>query len=267
MSSLRPFVFVCLITAVCNPLAFAQSADSLVTKIQGMISECDSLVYEVTYLTTVRERELRDDGAVKSEKIYESRHFVRDKDTREILEAMWEDGEQVEPSKLASEQKKRDKERAKQRKARVDKRSDDDGGSRSQEMLGPLRPEHIANYTFPEVTAEDVDGIACWKLAVKPVRDDEDLVKGFIWVEQGSDRAVAEQYELSKRPGALKEFGIRMDYDTMLERCAMVRRVHVHGKGKALLIIKFNFDVELLIDSVQVNPGLPDSLFTESFDE
>lgn len=267
MSPLRLFVFVCLITALCTPSTFAQSADSLATKIQGMISECDSLIYELTYLTTVRERELKDDGTVKSEKIYKSRHFVRDKDAREILEAMWEDGEPVEPSKLANEQKKRDKERAKQRKARVDKRSDDDGGSRSQEMLGPLRPEHIANYTFPEVAADEIDGIACWKLTVKPVRDDEDLVKGFIWVERGSDRPVSEQYELSKRPGPLKEFGIRMDYDAMLERCAMVRRVHVHGRGKALLVIKFNFDVELLIDSVQVNPGLPDSLFTGTVDE
>jgi hypothetical protein len=228
-----------------------------------MMTECDSSVYEVTYLSTVHERELKDDGTVKSEKIYKSRHFVRNEDAREILEAMWEDGEPVQSSKLASEQKKRDKERAKQRKARVDKKSDEEGGSRSQEMLGPLRPQHIANYTFPDVIADEVNGVACWRISVLPVREDEDLVKGFIWVEQGVDRPVAEEYELSKRPGPLKEFGIRMDYEPMLEDCAMVRRVHVHGRGKALLIIKFNFDVELVVDSVRVNPGLPDSLFTE----
>lgn len=261
MNAAGRLALIVLALAVFSDTAGAETPDSLVTRLKRLLAACDSQIHDMTYLSTVHERELRDDGSAKSEKVYRTRHYVRGEDYLEVLEAMWEDGEPVAASKLADEQRKRDKERAKRRKEHVDKKSDDEPGSHSQEMLAPLKPEHIANYRFPAVVEEEVGGVACWRLSVEPVRDDEDLVRGSIWVARAGGHPVAEEYELAKRPGPLKEFRIRIDLQPIAADCVVPRRVHLKGRGKALLLFKFSFDVEVLLDSVVVNPGLPDSIF------
>ncbi|HWO58096.1 MAG TPA: hypothetical protein VNN55_11070 [bacterium] len=232
--------------------------DSIVARARAALAACDSLVEDATFTSRLYERELHGDGTLKSEKIYQSRQYVRGNDSREILVAMWEDGKPVKPSKLADEQKKRDEER-KRRHERRGKGEDDEGGS--QEMMAPLLPRYSDDYQFPAAAADTVDGIPCWKITVEPLRADEKRVKGFIWVAQADSRPVAEEYDMAKRPGALKEFGIRLDHSPTLGACAFPRRFFLKGWGKALVFIKFNFEVEMLTDSLQVNVGVPDSLF------
>jgi hypothetical protein len=207
------------------------------------------------------ERELRDDGTVKSAKVSKTRHFVRGEETREVLEAMWEDGEQVPQSKINDEREKRAKERVKQQKRIAD--GEDDESARSATILEPFREAHKDKYRFPAAVVDTVGSIACWRISIEPTRSDEKLVKGFAWVEQGSMRPVREEYDMAKRPGPVKDFGIVMVHEPVADNCAFPSLFQLHVRGKALLFIKFNVDVELRLDSLQLNPGLPDSLFAK----
>lgn len=244
--------------------AQAPSIDSVVIAAQHLLEECDSQIVEMTFITMVHGRELRDDGTIKHEKTYKIRHFIRDRDLREVLEAMWEDGEPVPASRIADEQKKREKERHR----RLDElrkrpgRSEPDG-SRSLSMLQPFLPNHRANYEFPDMAADTVDGVTCWRITVNPLSDDDKLVKGVLWVEQNTYRAVAEEYVLANPPGPARESSLWLKHVPLLDQCAVPRHIRVRGKGKAFLIISFNFELEMFLDSVQVNPSLPDSLFSD----
>lgn len=241
--------------------AKAQSVtvDSIVASVRQTLAECDSQIVEMTFVSTLRERELRDDGSIKKEKLTKSRYFVRGEVSREVLEAMWEDGQPVSESKFKDEREKRDKERAKREKKRTE--GDDGDDSRSATVMEPFSPDHVSNYTFPEAVADSIGAIACWKVTVAPTREDKVLVKGFAWVEQGTGRPVREEYDMANRPGAVKDFGIVMEHVPIAGHCAFPKLFQLHVRGKALLLIKFNVDVEMRLDSVQVNPGLPDSLF------
>lgn len=245
---------------------YAQTApvDSIVTAVRQRLAVCDSQFTEFTFVGMLTERELRDDGTVKSTKVSKTRHFVRGTDTHEVLEAMWEDGEEIPPSKLDDEREKRDKERAKQRKRVADGKEDE--SSRSATILEPFRDSHQDKYSFPETVTDTIDGVACWKITVDPVRADEKLVKGHAWVEQGSLRPVREEYDMAERPGPVKDFGIVMVHEPVADNCAFPSLFQLHVRGKALVFIKFNVDVELRMDSLQLNPGLPDSLFANPVD-
>lgn len=235
------------------------SVDSLVASVRQSLAACDSQIVELTFVSTLRERELRDDGTIKKEKLSKSRFYVRGDVSREVLETMWEDGQPVSESKLKDEREKREKERAKREKKRDD--VGDGDASRSATVMEPFNKDHVNDYTFPEAVSDSIGDIACWKITVAPTRDDEVLVKGHAWIEQGAGRPVREEYDMANRPGPVKDFGIVMEHLPILGRCAFPDLFRLHVRGKALLLIKFNVDVEMQLDSVQVNPGLPDSLF------
>jgi hypothetical protein len=245
-------------------LAAAQtpSVGSVLAAVTRALAACDSQIVELTFVTTVHERELRDDGSVKKEKSFKIRHFVREDTSREFVEGMWEDGQAVSASRLADEQRKHEKERRKRIEKRREKAEQGDGGdNRSLSMLEPLQGGHRVNYDFPEITADTLDGVECWRIAVTPRSDDGRLVRGALWVEQGSYRAVAEEYTIADLPGPPKECALSLIHAPLLDGCAVPRHIRVRGKGKAFLIISFSFELEMTLDSVQVNPGLPDSLF------
>lgn len=239
----------------------AQSApvDSIVASVRQVLAACDSEIVELTFVGMLRERELRDDGSIKKEKTSKIRYFVRDKMSREVLEAMWEDSQPVSESTLKDEREKRDKERIKREKKRSN--GDDDDNSRSASILEPFKDAHASDYEFPDAATDTLGTTVCWKITVAPRRKDEDLVKGHVWIEQGTGRPIREEYDMAKRPGPVKDFGIVMDHGPIIGACAFPNLFRLHAKGKALLLIKFNIDVELRLDSVRVNPGLPDSLF------
>ncbi len=238
------------------------TVDSVVRAAQRVLVECDSQIFEITFLTTVHERELRDDGSIKNEKTFRVRHFIRDREPREILEAMWVNDEPVAADRLAEERAKREKEhRHRRSKTRDGQVRDEDEVSRSLSMLLPFLPQHCANYEFPEMVADTINGIPCWRVTVNPLMDDDKLVKGKLWVEQETYRAVLEEYDIANPPGPPKASQLRLEHVPLLDACAVPTHIRIRGKGKAFLIIAFNFEVEMFLDSVQVNPGLPDSLF------
>lgn len=243
------------------------TVDSVVLAAQRVLVECDSQIYEITFLTTVHERELRDDGSVKNEKSFRVRHFIRDREPREFLEAMWINGEPVTADRFAEERAKREKEhRHRRSKTRDGQISDDEEVSRSLSMLLPFLPQHRENYEFPEMVADTINGINCWRITVNPLSDDDKLVKGMLWVEQGTYRAVLEEYDIANPPGPPKASKLLLEHEPLLDHCAVPKHIRIRGKGKAFLIIAFNFEVEMFLDSVQVNPGLPDSLFASPAD-
>jgi hypothetical protein len=244
------------------------TVDSVVLAAQRVLVECDSQIYEITFLTTVHERELRDDGSIKNEKTFRVRHHIRDREPREILEAMWINGEPVEADRLAEEQAKREKDhRHRRSKTRDGQIGDGEEVSRSLSMLLPFLPQHRANYEFPEMVADTIRGMNCWRITVNPLTDDDRLVKGTLWVEQETYRAVLEEYDIANPPGPPKASKLLLEHEPLLHDCAVPKYIRIRGKGKAFLIIAFNFEVEMFLDSVQVNPGLPDSLFASPSDQ
>ncbi len=238
------------------------SVDSVVAAAQRVLTECDSQVFEITFVTMVHERELRDDGTIKKEKTFRSRHFIRDRTPREMLEAMWENGQPVTAVQLAKEQEKREKERrSRLEESHNGQVRDDEEVSRSLSMLLPFLPKHRANYEFSDMVADTIEGKNCWRITVNPLSDDGRLVKGALWIEQESYRAIAEEYDIANPPGPAKASKLLLEHVPFLEGCAVPRHIHIRGRGKAFLIIPFSFEVDMFLDSIQVNPGLPDSLF------
>ena len=238
------------------------SVDSVVMAAQRLLAACDSQIVEMIFVTMVHERELRDDGTIKKEKSFKIRHFIRGEQDREVLEAMWEDGEPILGLRLANEQRKREKERLRRLEERRKNPGKSDGDrSRSLSMLQPFQPNHRANYEFPSMTEDTLGGIRCWRIVVSPLLDDDKLVEGALWVEQESCRAVAEEYEIVNPPGPARASSLWLEHTPLVENCAVPRHIRVRGQGKAFLIISFNFELEMFLDSVQVNPGLPDSIF------
>lgn len=243
------------------------TVDSVVRAAQQVIADCDSQVYEITFLTTVHERELRDDGTIKNEKAFRIRHFIRDREPREILEAMWVNGDTVTLEKLSEEQLKRDREQKHRReKSHNGQVNNGEEVSRSLSMLLPFLPQHRANYEFPEMTPDTINGLNCWRITVNPLSDDDKLVKGTLWVEQETYRAVLEEYDIANPPGPPKASKLLLEHVPLLDDCAVPKHIRIRGKGKAFLIIAFNFEVEMFLDSIQVNSGLPDSLFAVRHD-
>ena len=177
---------------------------------------------------------------------------------------MWINDEPADMERLADEREKREKER-RHRHARSHKGQvgEDEQVSRSLSMLLPFIPQHRANYEFPEMVADTLNGLNCWRITVNPLTDDDKLVKGTLWVEQETYRAVLEEYDIANPPGPPKASQLLLEHAPLLDKCAVPRHIRIRGKGKAFFIIAFNFEVEMFLDSVQVNSGLPDSLFSE----
>ncbi len=272
----RRLGLICFAIALPEAAARAQAdppvptAESLAVKIRERLAVCDSQVTEMCFVSTVYERELNDDGTVKSEKISRAHNYVRDKDARVILGSMTEDGKSVTEKKLRDEQAKIDK----QRRERLEKKAkgnekdkDDDESEQSISILEPFMAKHAADYRFTAVAPDSAGGLDCWRITVEPAREDEGLVKGSAWVTRETLLPVIEEYQPAKMPTAVSEFSFRMEYTPCSDRCGFPRHFTLEGKGRALLVIKFHFGVEMFLDSVQVNPGLPDSLFASPANE
>lgn len=237
----------------------APSIDSILSVVRPRLAYCDSIQTSATFVTTTHERKLDRDGNIENEKTYRSRVYARGKEQREVLLAMWENGEPVADKKLHEEQRKREKERQKREK---ELRSGK-GESRkrnSSRVLEPLLAENEQDYLFPEVTPDTIGGINAWRVSVEPLAESEDLVRGFIWLDQTGCTPLAERYEPAKLPSKIQAMNVEIDY-TEIDDSPMPGRFRITGNGKALFFIKFNFQAEVIFDSVRINPELPDSLF------
>lgn len=244
------------------------TVDSVVSAAQRVLVDCDSQIVEITFLTTVHERELRDDGTIKNEKTFKIRHYIRNREPREVLEAMWVNGEPATVEKFAEERAKREKDRRHRReKSHNGQVVDGEEVSRSLSMLLPFLPQHRDNYEFPNMVSDTMTGLNCWRITVNPLTDDDKLVKGTLWVEKETYRAVLEDYDIANPPGPAKASKLLLEHVPLLDNCAVPRHIRIRGKGKAFLIIAFNFEVEMFLDSIQVNSGLPDSLFAAPTDQ
>lgn len=233
--------------------------DSILSVIRPALARCDSTMTGATFVTTAHERKLDGDGKIEGETVYRSRVYSRDKEEREILLAMWEDGEPVDEDKLRDEQEKREKERRK-RARKMREGQEESEQSHSARVLEPFLEEKAANYRFPEVAADTMAGIAAWRITIDPLTETEDYVRGFAWLAQDDYRPIAERYEPAEMPSKIQSLKVEIDY-TDIDGCPMPGRFQITGRGKALIFIKFHFQAEIFFDSVSINPDLPDSLF------
>lgn len=233
------------------------SVETVIEQVRSRLARCDSLWTDMTYVMTSHERKLDfSKGTLKKETTSRYRVYARHGEEREVLEAMWRDGEPVTGKKLQREIEHHEKERRKWAA-----KWKDDEETRSSRMLEPLLAENAGSYDYTAIALDTVDGIEAWRITVEPREESEDLMRGDVWVETGSYRALAEEYVPAKLPGKLHAFSIRMEYAETDFHCAVPRRFRVAGYGKALIFIKFRFEAEVFFDSVMIDSGLPDSLF------
>ena len=234
--------------------------DALIAGIQARLAFCDTQWTDMTYIATTYERRLDSDGAVKEVKTFRARVYARPDQEREVLEAMWENGEPVPEKTLRKEKKKREEER-RSRAENTEDRDDKNGGRRDVGVLEPFAAENSGRYLFPAVVRDTLRGIETWKITVDPQEDTEDLVRGTAWVRTDTYDAVAEEYEPAKLPSKMQALAFELEYEPIGTGCVMPQHFRIAGHGRVLIFIKFNFEAEVIIDSVEVNPGLPDSLF------
>ena len=268
---------LCLIGAAVVSPAWAQtpspSADSIADRVRAALKECDSAWNELAFVSVTHERELDGDGKVNKETVYRSRVYARHDQQHEFLEGIWENGQPVSDAKLREEQKDHEKQWKKSVKERQKEKADRDAGKQSDEsqgksfqMMDPFRERHRNDYDFTPITPDTLAGRSVWKIGIQPRRESEDLFRGNVWVTADAYRPLAEEYELAKLPSGVKGMRMRFDHVSLPSGCSFPQHVLMRAHGRALLVIKFNMEVETQMDSVQVNPGLPDSLFTVGAD-
>ncbi|MEW5701642.1 MAG: hypothetical protein AB1792_05375 [Candidatus Zixiibacteriota bacterium] len=235
-------------------------ADSVIAGIRRTLTVCDSAWRELAYITVTRERKLDGEGRIEKETTYKSRVYVRHDDQREFLEAMWEDGQPVSDKKLRSEQDDRRKQQRKQLQERRKKKGEEREKGTFR-MLDPFREDPVPDYDLTAISPDTLSGVPVWKVAVQPRRESEDLLAGMAWVTIDTYRAIAESYRLAKLPGGVKSMEMRFEYGEVIPQCAFPRHFLMRAHGRALLVIKFNMELDVQMDSVQIDPELPDSLF------
>lgn len=252
---------LCVRPVAAQTLPVTMPADSVVAAVRRALLTCDSAWRELEFVQLTHERKLDSDGNLDKETTYKERVYARHGARRAFLEGMWEDGRPVSDKTLQNERADRQDKWRKREKSKAEHKADKDDDEASAEMLEPFKPKSANDYDFPSVTADTLDGHPAWKVEVAPRRESEDLVRGAAWVDATTFRAVAESYEPAKLPGGVKGMNMRVDYRAVAPGCAMPEHLLLRAHGRALVFIKFNIEFELAIDSVQVNPGLPDSLF------
>lgn len=236
------------------------STDSLIAGIRARLALCDTQWTDMTYIATTHERRLDSDGTIKEEKTFRTRVYARSDQEREVLEAMWKNGEPVSEKTLRKEGEKREEER-RGRAGNKEDRKEKRGARRDVGILEPFAAENSDRYLFSDIVGDTIHGVATWRITVAPQEDSEDLVRGTAWVRTDTYDAVAEEYEPAKLPNKMQALAFELEYEPVGIGCAMPQYFHIAGHGKVLIFIKFNFEAEVIIDSVEINPGLPDSLF------
>jgi hypothetical protein len=214
---------------------------------------------EVTDMTMRAEsysRKLTGDGKVKEEKKFFKEYFYKDTLFKvEFLEYYLEN--ELQSKKKLQEQIEEADKRRKQGRSR----------DASVNPMEPFYPQNRQHYRFSMPGIEKQHGCICYHITVVSLVEDEDLFEGDYWFETNWLNLVHAEFRPARMPSKIKQLDMTMSYAPVEEGYWLPVGFHLLGRGKVLILIKFNFEVEEKYSQHKVNVGLTDDFFAEDSDE
>ncbi len=230
--------------------------------VQGIISgawKTDSIQRsEINTLTMTAEsfvRRLSGDGDVKEEKQFLKNYTFHDTALAVEFVEFYLDGVPQSEDKLRAEAE----DAAKRRK---------EGKSRDASIrpLTAFAPDIRTHYSYNLMGIEPIRGFTCYHITAAYDGKDEEIYEGDFWIETESLHLVKAELRPSELPGPLKQLDMSFTYAPQ-DGWWLPQSFHLHGRGRAMLVISFHFEVEERYTDHRVNVPIDHSKFEEAGDE
>jgi hypothetical protein len=201
-------------------------------------------------------RSLKGDGEVKEEKKFLKNYYIKDTLIKaEFLEYYLD-------SELQDE-----KELQKQIKEARERREKGRNRDASINPMTPFYPENREHYLFSMPGVEKQHGCICYHVKAECQIEDEDLLEGDFWFEVNDLNLVHAEFHPAKMPSKIKQLDMKKSYAPVEYGYWLPVGFHLRGRGKVMIFIKFNFEVEERYSKHKINVEVPDDFFVEESDE
>jgi hypothetical protein len=201
-------------------------------------------------------RKLSGDGEVKEEKKFFKNYYFKDTLFKaEFLEYYLEG--QLQDEKKLQEQVKEAAERRKK-------------GRNRDASINPMEafyPENRHHYVYSMPGIEKQHGCVCYHITAECMSDEEELLEGDFWFEAEGLNLVHGEFRPAKMPSKIKQMDMTMSFAAAEDGYWLPAGFYMRGRGKVLIFIKFNFEVEEKYSQHKINVGLTDDFFAEDGDE
>lgn len=201
-------------------------------------------------------RKLGGDGEVKEEKKFIKDYYFKDSLFKEVYLEYYLD-----------DQKQSDEELQKQIEEAADRRRKGRNRDASIRPMIPFYPENREHYIFSMPGVEMQHGCVCYHIVAECRADDENLLEGDYWFETNNLNLVYAEFRPAKMPSKIKQLDMTMSYAPVEHGFWLPVGFHLRGRGKVLVFIKFNFEVEEKYSQHKVFVELNDDFFTEAGNE
>lgn len=213
-------------------------------------------VMDLTMSVESFSRKLAGDGSVKEEKRFLKTDFIKDTLFRVNFHEFYLDGIRQDSAALRKEIK-----------ADADRRRKGRNRDANINPAAIFYPAARANYEFSLQGIENREGRACYHIAADCLVEKDSLVEGDYWFETEGLNLVFVQFHPARLPGPIKQLDMEIAFAPDSAGLWLPRRFHLFGRGKVMLFIKFNFEVEERYFDHRINTGLSDDFFKEREDE
>lgn len=201
-------------------------------------------------------RTLGGDGSVKEEKKFIKTYYFKDSLFKEEFLEYYLDGERQDDRALQEQVREAEERRRKGRNRDA-----------SVNPMDPFYPENRQYYKFSMPGVEKQRGCICYHVVAECLIEDENLLQGDYWFEVNWLNLAYAEFRPARMPSKIKRLDMNMSFAPIEEGYWLPMGFHLLGKGKVLVFIKFNFEVEERYSYHRLNVGLTDDFFREVADE
>jgi hypothetical protein len=213
-------------------------------------------IHDLTMTVESYSRKLTADGEVKEEKKFLKTDYLKDTLFQVHFHQYFLNGIRQDDAALLKE-------------ARAD--ADRRRRGRSRDVnFNPVEvfyPEKRSNYEFTLKGVETREGYACYHIIADCLVEKDSLIEGEYWFETEGLNPACVQFHPAKLPNPLKQLDMEMWYAPDDAGRWLPIKFQLLGRGKVMLFIKFNFEVDEKYFDHRINTGLSESFFKETADE
>jgi len=201
-------------------------------------------------------RTLRGDGTIKEEKLFFKTYYFKDSLFRTEFHQYYLNG-QLQGAEELQKQVKEDEKRRKEDHNR-------DASVIPVELFYPRNRQHYI-YSMPGIEVRQ--GYTCYHVKAECLEESENLLEGDFWFEVDDFNLVEADFHPARLPTTIRKLNMTMVYGPAVTGYWLPMSFCLEGRGKALLVIKFNFEVEEKYTRHKINVGLTDDYFSEDANE
>lgn len=213
-------------------------------------------VKDMTMEAVSYSRSLTGDGEVKEEKKFIKNYFFKDSLFKVEFLEYYKDSVLQDDKELQKEIKEAAERRAKGRNRDA-----------SINPMEPFYPENRQHYRFSMPGVEVKRGCVVYHVVAECMIEDENLYEGDFWFEVKWLNLIYAEFHPAKMPSKIKQLDMIKSFAPVEHGYWLPTGFSLRGRGKVLMFIKFNFEVEERYSKHEINVGLTDEFFAEDDDE